>query len=64
MCMSLKDATLLHGPDYNYTSQFAGDGYGISYNNWDGNAVLVCQCDVNYMGPDCSQSIFFSSISF
>jgi hypothetical protein len=45
---------LFDGPDYDNAVQFAGDGIGLEYTNWDKNSITICNCDASYFGPDCS----------
>jgi len=53
-CVTIKDLSLFDGPDYDSAVQFAGDGVGLEYTNWDKNSITICNCDVSYFGPDCS----------
>ena len=62
--MSLRDATTLHGSDFNYTNSLAGDGYGVSYNKWEASSIQVCLCDENFVGPDCSQGNIWINFSY
>ena len=55
-CVTLEDAALLYGMDYNASELTSGDGIGSLYSNWDGDHVMICVCDYGYTGPDCSQS--------
>lgn len=55
-CSSLRDLSLFSGPDYDPRYQNSGDGLGIPYTNWDGEAIQMCECDPGYFGPDCSLS--------
>ena len=54
VCMSLEDAGLFLGPDYDVSTQHGGDGLGPTYDNWEKEAVGVCVCDWGSFGPDCS----------
>jgi hypothetical protein len=54
VCMTIADMSLFEGPDYNNAVTFAGDGKGIEYTNWDANSIVMCNCDANYFGADCS----------
>ncbi len=61
-CTSLKDASLLFGPDYDNSLDFLGDGIGAQYLNWDAESISMCECDANFFGPDCSLSKFLCSL--
>lgn len=66
-CVTLEDAALLYGMDYDTESSLSGDGLGSIYTNWDGGHVMICVCDYGYFGPDCSQSknlVIFSIFIF
>jgi len=52
--MTIADISLFEGPDYNNDITYAGDGKGIVYTNWDANSIVMCSCDANFFGADCS----------
>ena len=54
VCSTIGDVSLYDGPDYDSTIQFAGDGFGPLYSNWDKNSVQLCECDPGFFGADCS----------
>jgi len=58
-CVTIKDLSLFDGPDYDNAVQFAGDGVGLEYTNWDKNSITICNCDISYFGPDCSLGNFY-----
>lgn len=59
VCMSMRDMSVYHGPDYDSTELTSGDGRGVEYSNWDADAIMMCRCDPPYFGPDCGQGLFF-----
>ena len=64
-CTTLKDMSLLYGPDYDNTLVNGGDGIGTEYSNWDSESVMLCNCDSGFSGPDCSMSklnVIYSNI--
>ena len=62
-CVTIKDLSLFDGPDYDNAVQFAGDGIGLEYTNWDKNSITICNCDASYFGPDCSWGMLIYSNS-
>ena len=59
VCSTIGDVSLYDGPDYDPKIQFAGDGFGPLYSNWDKNSVQLCECDSGYFGADCSLGKLF-----
>lgn len=55
-CSTIKDLSLVRGPDYDNTLVNAGDGVGPSYSNWDADSLQLCDCDSGFFGADCSLS--------
>lgn len=53
-CSSIGDVSYFKGPDYNTQFIFSGDSYGPLYNNWDKEAITMCECDGGFFGSDCS----------
>lgn len=56
ICLSMRDMSIYHGRDYDPKEASSGDGTGVEYSNWDGDAIMMCRCDPPYFGPDCSLS--------
>ena len=54
VCMSIRDISVYYGPDYDATVGTGGDGKGVEYSNWEKSSLMMCNCDINYFGPDCS----------
>ena len=54
ICLTLADAGLYFGRDYDPAVQNGGDGIGPDYSNWDAKAIGICTCDWGSFGPDCS----------
>jgi hypothetical protein len=63
-CVTLEDASLLYGLDYDSSEALSGDGAGSVYSNRDGDFVMICVCDYGYGGPDCSQSKYCYFLSY
>lgn len=53
-CMTMRDISIYHGPDYDTSQENVGDGKGVNYDNWDADAIMMCRCSYGYFGPDCS----------
>eukprot|EP00603_Paraphysomonas_imperforata_P008316 CAMPEP_0114435894 /NCGR_PEP_ID=MMETSP0103-20121206/13114_1 /TAXON_ID=37642 ORGANISM="Paraphysomonas imperforata, Strain PA2" /NCGR_SAMPLE_ID=MMETSP0103 /ASSEMBLY_ACC=CAM_ASM_000201 /LENGTH=1204 /DNA_ID=CAMNT_0001606031 /DNA_START=167 /DNA_END=3781 /DNA_ORIENTATION=+ len=53
-CMSIRDASVYYGRDYDSVTTYAGDGKGFDYDAWDSRSLQICKCDYGFMGPDCS----------
>ena len=45
VCMTLGDAGIFYGLDYDHNVDNGGDGMGPLYNNWDAEAIGICFCD-------------------
>lgn len=43
----MKEATDWFGPDSD------GNGYGVTYTNWEAKTAHLCVCDWGYYGADC-----------
>ena len=61
--MSLADAGLRYGPDYDVMLQNSGgDGLGPVYSNWEKESIGLCVCDWGSFGPDCSLRKLYSTM--
>ena len=54
LCMTMRDASVYFGRDYDSTTENSGDGLGFEYDNWDARSIQMCKCNYGYSGPDCS----------
>jgi hypothetical protein len=63
-CLTLSDAAMFYGLDYNSSLARSGDGLGVAYQNWDSSYVMICVCDYGYFGPDCGLSMSFFFLVF
>lgn len=54
LCLTIRDASVYEGKDYDSQVASSGDGLGVEYSNWDARSVTLCDCDDGYFGPDCS----------
>ena len=60
----MADLSLYYGKDYDPTLINAGDGFGVTYTNWEKNSMALCKCDYGFFGPDCSLGtcVYFLSL--
>ena len=56
ICSSIGDVSYYLGPSYDNKNILYGYGEGPIYDNWDKNAIQMCECSRGYFGADCSLS--------
>ena len=63
-CMSVADISFYHGVDYDtdgnaypFDAEMGGDGYGVTYSQWDKDMTQMCKCENYYFGAACNQKM-------
>jgi hypothetical protein len=62
-CMAIAALSTEFGSDVS-SAALAGDGFGVTYTNWDAQVSRGCFCDFGYFGPDCSQRTCLCAVSW
>ena len=53
-CITMSNAALDYGLDQNAGQNYAGDGRGPLYSNWEAEFLMMCACDWGIIGPECN----------